>query len=81
MYAKHATLFNFMETTSGVTRATLRDISGMNNEEFSILLNEMARLYLFKWSGGTLIPSERFRKGLTKIDRNTTVAKGGDSVV
>jgi hypothetical protein len=81
MYTKHSTLFNFMETTSGVTRATLRDISGMNNEEFSILLNEMARLYLFKWSGGTLIPSERFRKGLTQINRNTKVAKGGDSVV
>lgn len=81
MYAKNSTLFNFMETTSGVTRATLRDISGMNNEEFSILLNEMARLYLFKWAGGTLIPSERFRKGLTQINRNIKVAKGGDSVV
>ena len=81
MYAKHATLFNFMETTSGITRATLRDISGMNNEEFSILLNEMARLYLFKWAGGTLIPSERFRKGLNKINRHVKVAKGGDSVV
>ena len=81
MYVKHSTLFNFLETTSGVTRATLRDISGMNNEEFSILLNEMARLYLFKWAGGSLIPSERFRVGLTKINRNVKVAKGGDSVV
>jgi hypothetical protein len=81
MYVKNATMFNFLETTSGVTRATIRDISGMNNEEFSILLNEMARLYLFKWSGGTLIPSERFRKGLTLINRNVKVAKGGDSVV
>ena len=81
MYSKNATMFNFMETTSGVTRATLRDISGMSNEEFSILLNEMARLYLFKWAGGTLIPSERFRKGLTLINRNVKVAKGGDSVV
>jgi hypothetical protein len=81
MYVHHATLFNFLETTSGVTRATLRDISGMNNEEFSILLNEMARLYLFKWSSGSLIPSERFRKGLTLINRNVKVEKGGDSVV
>ncbi len=81
MYVKHATLFSFLETTSGVTRATLRDIAGMNNEEFSILLNEMARLYLFKWSSGSLIPSERFRKGLTLINRNVKVAKGGDSVV
>lgn len=81
MYVRHATLFNFLETTSGVTRATLRDISGMNNEEFSILLNEMARLYLFKWSSGSLIPSERFRKGLTLINRNVKVEKGGDGVV
>lgn len=76
LYAKNSTLFNFLEMSSGVTRATLRDVSGMNNEDFSILLNEMARLYLFKWSGSLLIPSERFRKGLDSINRNIKVERG-----
>ena len=76
LYSKNATVLNFLEGTSGVTRATLRDISGLANEEFSILLNEMAGLYLFKWSGNALIPSERFRKGMGGINRNIKVERG-----
>ena len=57
LYTKNSTMFNFLEMSSGITRATLRDVAGMDNTEFSILLNEMARLYLFKWSGGNLVPS------------------------
>lgn len=80
LYTKNSTMFNFLEMTSGITRATLRDVSGMDNTEFSILLNEMARLYLFKWSGSNLIPSERFRNGLARINRKVKVERG-DSIV
>jgi len=80
LYTKNATMFNFLEMTSGVSRATLRDVAGMDNTEFSILLNEMARLYLFKWSGSNLIPSERFRNGLSRINRKVKVERGGGIV-
>jgi len=70
LYNGNSTMFNFLEMSSGVTRATLRDVSGLNNDDFSVILNAMARLYLFQWSGANLVPSERFRKGLAKIDRN-----------
>lgn len=76
LYTKNSTMFNFLEMTSGVPRATLRDVAGLDNTEFSILLNEMARLYLFKWSGNNLIPSERFRNGLSRINRNVKVERG-----
>jgi len=76
LYYNNSTMFNFLETTSGVTRATLRDVSGKSNEDFSIVLNEMARLYLFKWGGSVLIPSERFRKGMNAINRQTTARRG-----
>jgi len=81
LYGANSTMFNFLENTSGITRATLRDIAGVGNEEFSVLLNEMARLYLFKWAGNALIPSERFRKGMSKINRHIKVEKGGISIV
>ena len=76
LYAKNSTMLTFLENTSGVTRPTLRDIAGMDNEEFSIVLNEMARLYLFKWGGNNLIPSERFRRGMQRINRNIKVERG-----
>lgn len=76
LYTNNSTLFNFLEMTSGVPRATLRDISGKSNEDFSVVLNEMSRLYLFKWSGGLLIPSERLRKGLAKINRHVSKKVG-----
>jgi hypothetical protein len=69
-------MLSFLENTNGVTRPTLRDIAGMDTEEFSIVLNEMARLYLFKWAGNNLIPSERFRKAMQRINRNIRVERG-----
>ena len=75
LYYGNSTMFNFLEMSSSVARATLRDVSGLNNDDFSIVLNSMARLYLFQWSGSNLIPSERFRKGLAKIDRNLRVER------
>jgi hypothetical protein len=50
-------------------------VSGLNNDDFSVILNAMARLYLFQWSGANLIPSERFRKGLAKINRNVKLER------
>ena len=76
LYYANSTMLNFLEMTSGVTRATLRDVSGKDNTDFSIVLNDMARLYLFKWSGNSLIPSERFRRGMAKINRNVTAKRG-----
>ena len=81
MYYGNATMFNFLEMSSGVSRATLRDVSGLSNEEFSVVLNNMARLYLFKWSGSNLIPSERFRKGLSQINRTLKLERKDINVV
>jgi hypothetical protein len=81
LYYGNATMLNFLEMSSGVSRATLRDVSGLSNEEFSVVLNNMARLYLFKWSGNNLIPSERFRKGLSQINRNLKVERKDMNVV
>ena len=81
LYYNNATMFNFLEMTSGVNRATLRDVSGKSNDDFSSVLNEMARLYLFRWSGSLIIPSERLRKGLSKINRNIRMKEGKNSVL
>lgn len=80
IYTGNATMLNFLEGSSGVTRATLRDMSGMENGEFSAILNEMASLYLFKWAGNQLVPTERFRKGMNMINRQIRVERG-DSIV
>jgi hypothetical protein len=81
LYYGNSTMFNFLEMSSGVARSTLRDVSGLTNDDFSIVLNNMARLYLFQWSGSNLIPSERFRKGLAKIDRNLKLERKKIDVV
>lgn len=81
LYLNNATLFNFLEMSSGVPRAVLRDVSGKSNEDFSVVLNEMSRLYLFRWSGSMIIPSERLRKGLAKINRNIRMKEGKSSVL
>lgn len=81
LYSGNITMFNFLEMSSGVSRSTLRDISGLNNEDFSVVLNNMARLHLFQWSGNSLVPTERFRKGLAKINKNIRVERKSINVV
>jgi len=75
LYYANSTMFEFLEMSSGVARSTLRDVSGLSNEDFAIVVNTMARLALFKWSGNNMIPSERFRKGLAKINRNVRLER------
>ena len=81
LYSGNITMFNFLEMSSGVSRSTLRDVSGLNNEDFSVVLNNMARLHLFQWSGNSLVPTERFRKGLAKINKNIRVERKNINVV
>jgi hypothetical protein len=76
LYYGNSTMFNFLEMSSGATRASLKDISGLTSDDFAVVLNNMSRLYLFQWSNGTnIVPSERFRKGLAKINRNLRVER------
>jgi hypothetical protein len=82
LYYGNSTMFNFLEMSSGTTRASLKDISGLTSDDFAIVLNNMSRLYLFQWSNGTnIVPSERFRKGLAKINRNLRVERKQKDVV
>lgn len=82
LYYGNSTMFNFLEMSSGTTRASLKDISGLNSDDFAVVLNNMSRLYLFQWSSGTtIVPSERFRKGLAKINRNLRVERKTKDVI
>ena len=81
LYYGNSVMFDFLEMSSGVSRTQLKDISGLNNDDFAVVLNSMSRLHLFQWSGNNLVPSERFRKGLAKIERNLRVERKSINVL
>jgi DNA primase len=78
MYAQHTTLLAQMEMTSSMSSRNLQAISGMDQKEFAVVMNELASLMLFQWQGDKVQPSERFRKAMSKIDRNHKVKRLGE---
>ncbi|HLO12785.1 MAG TPA: hypothetical protein VK190_11285, partial [Pseudoneobacillus sp.] len=78
LYAKHTTLLSQMEMISTMSQRNLQAISGMDNKEFSVVMNEMAGLMLFQWAGDKIIPSERFRASMRAINRDTHVKRIGE---
>lgn len=77
LYNRHTTLITQLENATEMSQTQLRNISGLDNEKFSEVMNRLAECYFFTWSGEKIIPSKRFRTALQKINRNTYVLKVG----
>ena len=78
IYNQNPTLVKEMERSTDLTQAQLRAVSGLDNDKFVELFNRLAECYFFRWNGDKIIPSERFRKALTKINRDTYLKEVGN---
>jgi hypothetical protein len=70
MYPKNATLFDFLESQSTTSRTNLRTISGIENDQFYTLFNNMTKLKFIRLVGDNVYPTKKFRTAMNKIDKN-----------
>jgi hypothetical protein len=70
MYPKNATLFDFLENQSSTSRTNLRTISGIENDQFYSLFNNMTKQKFIRLVGENVYPTKKFRVSMKKIDKN-----------
>ena len=82
LYGANTVLLSQLEHTSSATRQNLQAISGLDNTNFSTVINELTRYKLIKWQSDKIVPTERFRKAMRKVEKNSSrVPKLGERKV
>jgi len=67
-----------LEQEATTNRFTLLSAAGLTNDQYNGLMNRMLRNMFVKMSNAEIRPTERFRKGMAQINRNTEVRRVGE---
>lgn len=78
IYNKNAMLVLQLEQCSSTNKQILLAATGMSMEELNKALNRMTQALFVKYNNHEIVPTERFRKGLSQIERNTKVQRLGE---
>ena len=76
LYARNATLFNFLNGQSKTTRANLSSVSGLENSKFFPIFNKLVAKKFIRLSMDNVYPTDKFRKAYNIIDKEFTVDTG-----
>ncbi len=66
-----------LESSATCTRPELMAATGLPTDQFNAQVNQLVQGAFIRFQGQQIMPSLRFRKTMTKIDRNTTLVKLG----
>ena len=72
-YQAHFMILKQLENTSITTRTQLYTICGETKEQFDAVMNVLTQYNFIRWRMDKIIPSEKLRTGLARIDRNIEV--------
>ena len=78
IYNKEPMLILQLEQCSTTSKNNLAIVTGMEQKDLNIILSRLIRLLFIKQDGFDIIPTERFRKGMGKIKRDTYVPRLGE---
>lgn len=76
LYARNATLFNFLNGQSKTTRANLSSVSGLDSGKFFPIFNKLVARKFIRLSMDNVYPTDKFRKAFNRIDRTFTADTG-----
>ena len=78
IYDKNSMLVIQLEQCSTTSRNILMAATGMEQKELNMALNNLTKALFIKYHNHDIIPTERFRKGLVKLKRNTYAPRIGE---
>lgn len=78
MYDKNPMLILQLEQCSTTNKQILMAATGMTLDDLNKSLNRMAKTLFIKFVNHEILPTERFRKGLSHIERNTYAPRIGE---
>lgn len=78
LYISQPTLLITLSQTSTTNRNTLMSATGLIADDFNKVMMRLVKGLFIKYQGYDIVPTERFRIGMNKIDRNVRVTKVGE---
>lgn len=78
IYDKNPMLILQLEQCSSTSKAILLAATGMTQEELNKALNRLTKALFIKFNNHDIVPTERFRIGLTRIQKNTYAPRIGE---
>ena len=79
LYVKSPSLILQLEQCASATKNMLSAATGLSNDELNKALNRLTRGLFIQFANHDIIPTERFRLGLAKIEKNINVKRLGES--
>ena len=78
IYNKEPMLILQLEQCSTTSKNNLAIVTGMEQKDLNIILSRLIRMLFIRQDGFDIIPTERFRKGMARIKRDTYVPRLGE---
>lgn len=78
VYMKHTTLIRQLEQCASTNRNMLAAATGLTNDELNKALMLLTRGLFIRYQTHDIVPTERFRLGMTRIDRNIRALRIGE---
>jgi hypothetical protein len=76
IWSRNATLLDFLSNQSGTSRNNIRAISGLETDDFSKIFNKLSQFKFVRLHGENVYPTEKFRLGMSKINRSNRIDTG-----
>jgi DNA primase len=81
LYRKNPTLLKYLTNTSTTTRSNLNIVSGSDSDTFSLIMHDLVANFFIRVENFDIIPTEKFRQTITKINTTIEVLDPGKSVI
>ena len=78
LYTKSPSLILQLEQCASATKNMLSAATGLSNDDLNKALNRLTRGLFIQFANHDIIPTERFRLGLAKINKNISVRRLGE---
>lgn len=78
LYVANAALLRQLEMSSNSSKNELMAATGLTNDEFNRIMNNLIRGLFVRYFGQNIVATERFRKGMSMINRNVDHAVIGE---
>ncbi len=79
VYLKAPGILLHLEQVSDTTKPTLLAVTGMTNEEYNAQMSKLVAGLFVKFEHHSIIPTEKFRLGISRINRNVKIVPLGEN--
>lgn len=78
LYSNHAVMLQQLEMSTEMSQRQLQTVSGLDQKDFAKVINNFVAYGFVQYQGERLVPTGKFRDGMTQIDRQVYMKRLGE---